>query len=76
MLPTATPYRARNVGKTVGNKIFLKIFPFIFNSLESEFYSNSGSQKIKRLPGILPLPTNSNFAPWRQYRARPVGPDG
>jgi hypothetical protein len=44
MLPTATPYRARNVGKTVGNKIFSKFFPFIFNSLESKFYSNSGSQ--------------------------------
>jgi hypothetical protein len=44
MFPTATAYRARNVGKNVGNKFSLKIFPCLFNSLEGKFYSNSGSQ--------------------------------
>jgi hypothetical protein len=40
----ATPYRARNVGNSVGND-FLPIFFYrIFKSLECEFYSNSGSQ--------------------------------
>jgi hypothetical protein len=44
MFPTATAYRARNVGKNVGNNFSLKIFPCLFNSLEGKFYSNSGSQ--------------------------------